>query len=391
MNRIYYAERDTTLLEKRPEQNTGIDEVLELTKIASGSRAFENGSDLGIQAKTFNSRILIDFGSQITSLSQSIVNGEIPLLDNGHITSASVFLNLRATEASDLLQKYSIKSYPISQSWHNGLGRFDDSPLTKIGSSWKFRSGDAVAQTGIPWNTGSAHSANTSAGTSEPLGGGSWITGSGFEASQSFENESPDLRINVTDIVQNWLAGNATNNGFIIKRPYADEIDGEVRGSIKFFGRESHTIFVPRLEVCWDDAVNTDGNATTQISSNTYVPYFKNIKAEYRTSEIARFRIGVRPEFPSKTFVTSSFFLTNDRLPNSSSYEIIDSATNEIIVSDEKEWGNSTTKIAYDVNGSYLDLRMDSFMPERFYKIKLTCRRTFDTQTFDDFYFKVVN
>jgi len=34
---------------------------------------------------------------------------------------------------------------------------------------------------------------------------------------------------------------------------------------------------------------------------------------------------------------------------------------------------------------------MDSFMPERYYKIKLKCRRTNDTQTFDDFYFKVVN
>ena len=390
MNRIYYAERDTTLTERRPEQNTGMDEVLELTKVASGSRAFELGSDLGIQAKTFNSRILIDFGSEITSLSQSIHNKEIPLLDNGHITSASVFLNLRATEASDLLRDYTIKAYPVSESWSNGLGRFDDNPVTKIDCSWKFRSGDAVAQTGIPWNTGSAHSANTSAGTSEPLGGGSWITGSGFEASQSFQNQSPDLRINVTDIVQNWLAGNATNNGFIIKRPYADEIDGEVRGSIKFFGRESHTIFVPKLEVCFDDSsIITSGSDT--IQSNTYVPYIKNIKAEYRTSEISRFRIGVRPEFPSKTFVTSSFFLTGDVLPESSSYEIIDSATNEIIIKDENIFGNSKTKISNDANGSYLDLRMDSFMPERFYKIKLTCRRTFDTQTFDDFYFKVVN
>jgi len=30
-------------------------------------------------------------------------------------------------------------------------------------------------------------------------------------------------------------------------------------------------------------------------------------------------------------------------------------------------------------------------MPERYYKIKLTCRRSYDTQTYDDFYFKVVN
>ena len=391
MIRIYYAERDTTLLERHPEQNTGMDQILELTKIASGSRAFEDEIDLGIQAQTYNSRILIDFGSQINALSQSIVDNEIPVLDNGHITSASIFLNLRATNASDLLRSYDIKAYPVSESWNNGLGRFDDNPKTKIDSSWKFRTGDAVAQTGVFWNTGSAHSLNTSAGTSEPLGGGTWVTGSGYEASQSFQNESPDLRINVTDIVQNWLNGNCTNNGFIVKRPYADEIDGEVRGSIKFFGRESHTIFVPKLEVCWDDSSYSTTDSADTIQSNTYVPYFKNIKAEYRTSEIARFFVGVRPEFPSKTYVTSSFYLTNDRLPVSSSYEIIDSVTNEIVVKDEKVFGNSKTKISNTTTGNFFDLRMDSFMPERYYKIKLTCRRTNDTQTFDDFYFKVVN
>ena len=391
MYRIYYAERDTTLYEKYSERNTGVDEILELSKIVSGTRAFEGDTDLGVQANTYNTRILLDFGSEITALSQSVVSGDIPSLSNGHITSASIFLNLHATEATDLLQSYDIKVYPVSESWDNGRGTFSDAPEARIGSSWKYKSGDAKALSGISWNTSSAHSGNTSPGTTVAEGGGSWTTGSGFEASQSFQNQSPDIRINVTDIVQKWLDESTSNNGFIIKRPYADEIDGENRGTIKFFGRESHTIFVPRLEVCWDDVVNTDGSATTQVTSNTYVPYFKNVKAEYRTSEIARFRLGVRPEFPTKSYTTSSFYLTTDRLPNSSSYEVIDTITNDVIIKDEKLFSDSTTRIAYDASGNYFDLRMDSFMPERYYKIKLTCRRTYDTQTFDDFYFKVVN
>ncbi len=378
MKRIYYAERDTTLYEKTPEQNSGLDEILELIKISSASLA---------NADTYNSRILIDFGTEITSIAQSITDGNIPTIDNGHITSASIFLNLHASDASDLLQSYTIKAYPVSESWDNGSGYMSDLPATKVGSSWYNRSGDAVAQTGIPWNTASAHSGNTSAGPTNSLGGGTWITGSEYEASQSFQNESPDININVTDIVKKWVDSNIDNNGFIIKRPYSDEIDGSIRGSIKFFGRESHTIFVPRLEVCWDDSSTT----TTGITSNTYVPYFKNIKPEYRTSEIARFFIGVRPEFPSKSYATSSFYITEDKLPVSSSYEIIDSVTNDIIIKDETVFGNSTTKISNTSDGSFFDLRMDSFMPERYYKIKLTCRRTNDTQTFDDFYFKVVN
>ena len=387
MIRVYYAERDTTLYEKYSERNAGIDRILELSKIASGSRAFENGISLGIQANTYNSRILIDFGSEITSLGNSIDNGEIPALTNQNPTSASVFLSLRATDATDLLKSYTIKAYPVSESWDNGTGTFSDEPESKIGSSWLYRSGDAKAETGVPWTTGSAASQGTSAATTETDGGGTWITGSGFEASQSFQNESPDLRIDVTDIIKKWTAGGITNNGFIIKRPYADEIDGEIRGSIKFFGRESHTIFVPRLEVCWDDSSLT---STSGITSNTYVPYFKNIKAEYRTSEIARFRVGVRPEFPSKSYATSSFYITTDNLPASSSYEILDSVTDDVIVKDETTWVASKTKISNDSDGSYFDLRMDSFMPERYYKIKLTCRRNYDTQTFDDFYFKVV-
>ncbi len=378
MKRIYYAERDTTLYEKTPEQNSGLDEILELIKISSASLA---------NADTYNSRILIDFGTEITSIAQSITDGNIPTIDNGHITSASIFLNLHASDASDLLQSYTIKAYPVSESWDNGSGYMSDLLATKVGSSWYNRSGDAVAQTGIPWNTASAHSGNTSAGPTNSLGGGTWITGSEYEASQSFQNESPDININVTDIVKKWVDSNIDNNGFIIKRPYSDEIDGSIRGSIKFFGRESHTIFVPRLEVCWDDSSTT----TTGITSNTYVPYFKNIKPEYRTSEIARFFVGVRPEFPSKSYATSSFYITEDKLPVSSSYEIIDSVTNDIIIKDETAFGNSTTKISNTSDGSFFDLRMDSFMPERYYKIKLTCRRTNDTQTFDDFYFKVVN
>jgi len=384
MYRIFYAEKDTTLYEKYTDRNTGIDEILELTKVASGSR--QNGI---ILSDTFNSRILIDFGTEITALSQSIVSGDVPNI-NSVYSSASVYLNLHASEASDLLQTYKLEAYPVSESWDNGGGTYSDTPETKIGASWNSRKGDSIAQSIIKWNTGSAHSKNSGIGAQVTTGGGTWITGSGYSGSQIFTNTSPDMRMDVTDIVKNWVAGNATNNGFIVKRSRTDELSGDVLGSIKFFGRESHTIFVPRLEVCWDDSAI--GSTDNVITSNTYVPYFKNIKSEYRTSEIARFFVGVRPEFPTKSYATSSFYLTGDALPVSSSYEVIDSITKDIVIKDEKIFGNSKTKISNtNADGSFFDLRMDSFMPERYYKIKLTCRRSNDTQTFDDFYFKVVN
>ena len=138
----------------------------------------------------------------------------------------------------------------------------------------------------------------------------------------------------------------------------------------------------------WNNTTFTD-TGSIEISADTYVPYFKNIKSEYRTSEISKFRIGVRPEFPTKTYVTSSFYLTNERLPTTSYYSIIDSVTNETIIA----YDTLGTQIDCDVNGSFFKLRMDSFMPERYYKIQLKIERGYgdDIQTFDDFYFKVVN
>ena len=74
--------------------------------------------------------------------------------------------------------------------------------------------------------------------------------------------------MNVTDIVSRWIDGDITNNGFIVKRLYSEEINGDILGSIKFFGRESHTIFVPRLEVAWKDVDLSGTSSFDEISLN---------------------------------------------------------------------------------------------------------------------------
>tara|TARA_R110002012_G_scaffold107384_1_gene249083 strand:- start:8250 stop:9383 length:1134 start_codon:yes stop_codon:yes gene_type:complete len=377
MYRIFYPERDTTLYERFPDQNTGIDQILELTKHASGSVI--NGR---YHSDTYNTRFLIDFGTEVDKLISSVNSNKIPPIGRT-ANSASVYLSIRSSDATDLLQKYILYAFPVSQSWSHGQGNANDNPKTTLGASWNYR--DNIYAT--KWDTGSAGSSGDMSATITS-GGGTWITGSTYEASQSFENQVPDIRIDVTDIVDHWVKGDIDNNGFIIKRSHTDENSGAILGSIKFFSRESHTIFVPKLEVVWNNTTFAD-TGSAEISTNSYVPYFKNIKSEYRTSEITKFRIGVRSEFPTKTYTTSSFYLTNNRLPTSSYYSIIDSITNEIIIAND----TLGTQIDCDVNGSFFKLRMDSFMPERYYKIQLKIERDGgdDIQTFDDFYFKVVN
>ena len=385
MYKLFFAERDNTLYERFPELNAGIDQILELTKIASGSRI-----DGEVQANTTNTRFLIDFGSQITKISEAIDKGQIPPIGTGE-NSASVFLNIKASEANDLPLSYTIKAFPISESWSNGNGNFNDIPETRIGSSWYNSSGDARGNSAVAWKTGSADSYNDNGGT-ETIGGGTWLTGSGFEASQSFQNESPDIRMDVTDIVQKWVAGDITNHGFLVKRSIEEERNGDILGSLKFFGRESHTIFLPRLEVAFKDVTLSGTSSYNEISSETYVPYIKNIKPEYKTGEKYKFRIGVRPEFPSKNYNTSSFYLTNDRLPTSSFFKICDAVTDEDIIPYD-ETSKLATQVSCDSKGNFFKVDLDTFLPERYYNIGLKIIRDGgdDTQIYDDsFYFKVV-
>jgi hypothetical protein len=382
MYQLFYTERDNTLYERFPEQNAGIYQILELTKIASGSSL-----DGEIQANTYNTRILLDFGAQVTTLSNLISTGKIPPLGNS-ANSASVYLSMQAADASDLKLSYTLEAYPVSESWANGNGAKSDTPQNKVGSSWYNRSGDAKAQTAIAWNTGSAASNNEGTGVTEFKGGGTWITGSGYEASQSFSNELPHIRMNVTDIVSKWVNGDITNNGFIIKRTEADERSGEILGNIQYYGRETHTIFIPRMEVAWDDSNFSGTGSYSEIASETYVPYFKNIKRTYREADNTIFRIGVRPEFPSKSYVTSSFYMTADRLPTSSYYSIQDTVTGETII----PFDTTATKVSCDSKGSFFRLRLDTFMPERYYKILLKVEREGgdDVQVHDNaYYFKV--
>jgi len=382
MYQLYFAERDTTLYEKFPDQNTGIDQILELTKVSSGSKL--NGI---IQANTTNTRILLDFGSQISSITTDISNGKIPPIGTG-INSSSIFLSLKASDASDLPLSYTIKAFPISESWSNGNGTYADIPETTNGASWHYKD---AKNPGTVWSTGSAASYNN-LGVFDNQGGGTWMTGSGYEASQSFQNQSPDIRMDVTDIVQRWANEDIANNGFIIKRKYDEEINGSILGSIKFFGRESHTIFLPRLEVAYND-VNLSGTGSfDEISTDMYVPYIKNIRPEYRSGDITKFRIGVRPEFPIASYATSSFYITKDRLPVTSYYSISDTVTNEIIIPFD-EGVKSSTQISCDEKGSFFKLNLNTFLPERYYKIALKVIRDNgdDTQIHDDrFYFKVV-
>tara|TARA_R110000744_G_scaffold108816_1_gene205873 strand:- start:252 stop:1376 length:1125 start_codon:yes stop_codon:yes gene_type:complete len=368
-----YTNRDTTLHEKYPTQNTGIDQILTLAKITSGSLL--NGF---YQSNTYNTRILLDFVTELTEISNSIVSGEIPvpgILEG----SSSFFLTLNASDASSLPISYSLMAFPVSESWDNGTGHFDDTPIATNGASWKYKKGSTE------WASGSQITSGGAGGTTE-AGGGTWYTE--HEATASFNYESPDVRMNITSIVKHWFKNTIPNNGLILKRPTIDEQDSSVYGALNFFGVDTHTIYIPKIEVAWDDSVINTGTLTELIDDNITL-YFKNLKAEYKEKTRTKLRVVGRKTYPSKTYSTASFYNVVEYLPTSSYYSIKDASTEEVIV----PFNDSFTKISCDTSGNYFNVRLNGLLPERTYRFVIkTVNDGGDNTRYHDngYYFKVV-
>ena len=93
--------------------------------------------------------------------------------------------------------------------------------------------------------------------------------------SETLMYETKDIRMDVTGLVKNHIYSSSIypNNGFIIKREkiythhqvdivsltqesttVLTEHDTNQLGQLKFFSRETNTIFPPKLEVEWDDS-----------------------------------------------------------------------------------------------------------------------------------------
>ena len=94
----------------------------------------------------------------------------------------------------------------------------------------------------------------------------------------------------------------------------------------------------------------------------------------------------MRPEFPVRTFQTSSVYTDNFALPTSSYYAIKDLDTNEFVV----DFDNNFTKISCDNTSNYFDVYMNGLEPERNYKILIKTVINNNVIVKDeDYYFKV--
>ena len=347
MYKLLYPKKDAAIHELHPNRNSGVDQIIDITKFAIGEQYDDIIDPLASWGKTYNSRILIQF--DLSDLQNDINAG---LIDTG---SAKYYLKLYASEATALQTEYTLYAYPLAQSWVNGNGNYNDDPEIQNGVSWAYR---------LKYNSGSWDSSSGSMAFTSNSGGGSW--NSNYAASQSFSLEPPDVRMDVTNIVKQWISGSVINNGFIIKHSSDAETNDQIYGSLKFFSRETHTIYVPTLQVLWNSDSGYSGSFTTKTElTESFTMYSKNLKSKYTKNSKSKIRFGVRDTYVTKTYTSVLEAATDRRLPDTTYYSIIDISTGIDIV----PFDTVGTKLDMDNNGYYIILDTSNLMPIRFYKI----------------------
>ena len=273
----YTASADTTVVNafqpnlrtRGTGANAGMADVMEVFSIygrqASGSQEL--------------SRILVKFPT--TSISTDRTNSVIPASG-----SVSFYIRLHSAVTSKTVPRdFKLLVAAVSQSWQEGIGLDLEgyADLTK-------------GNTGANWMSASDSAAWTSVG-------GDYLTASEYLYTQTFETGLEDLEVNITPLVEKWIAGTQNNYGVEILlsssyEAYFSSSSGVDSGSViqntagatksyytkRFFARGSQYFFKrPAIEARWNDVTRDDRGDFMLSSSrapgadNLNTLYFYNI------------------------------------------------------------------------------------------------------------------
>jgi len=233
------------------------------------------------------SRIIIKFNT--AKIASDRAAGLIPASGN-----VSFYLNLyNARHSSTLPENYDLLINAVSGNWQEGTGldmvNYTDQTLDLTGSSWV----NARAS-----------------GTLSPADNGKWSsTGGDYYGSptftQTFYEGYEDLNVDVTLLVEQWLAGTKVNDGFGIR--FTDSFENAKRSyyTKKFFARGSEFFFKrPTIEARWN-STRKDNRGDFYFSSSL-APASDNLNTIYLYNVI-RGRLRNIPSIGEDTIRVSIF------------------------------------------------------------------------------------
>ena len=340
------ASKDASIYLQQPNQNTGLDEILEISKVYYG-----NIKDV--------SHTLLKFDVGYISAS----------ISNNSISMSAAELILRETKAEEIPLEYTIYANPISGSWEMGTGtRFDN--ISTQGVTWNYREGDSS----LEWLENN-FATNTTASINNG-GGGTWYTS--YNASQTFSYQTTDINMNVISLLRAFISGSVINDGIILKYSTANESDTADYGILKFFSKETHTIYQPKIRIGWDDSVFSTGSLAA-LTANDIKVGVTNLKKEYKVGTIAKIQIFGRELYPTKTFSDTFGYSTSKYLPTTTYYQIKDFASNDIIIP-----FSDYSKVSCDSNGNYIKVNFSNWEANRVYKIEFKIDNNGRVEYFDN-------
>lgn len=322
MRIILTASADTTLYERYPTNNSGMDEILEVGKLI-------RPEDLEIAYTASSAHALINFNiSNSASFSQN----------------ASYFLNLKIANAANLPYSEQLTIKKVSGSWSEGSSYFvNQLQNVSDGATWKQKMSD------VSWS----------------IYGGEYYS----EPSQSIIlNDYPlqDLRIDVSSILQPIISQSLPWNGFLISLVSSSEADKYNKSNIKFFSRQTHTIHAPTLEVVWNDATFITGSLKPIPNTYDIEVVTKNPKETYVRGSKERIRFVVRDKYPRKNFDATLRYKNVYYLPTSSYFSIVDKQANTPVLPIDQ-----FAKLSCDATGSYFVLDTSTLYKNRYYTVNL--------------------
>jgi hypothetical protein len=253
----YFADKDNTLtnaytsnlVTRGTGSNTGLADTVEVFSI------YAQASSSSLEA----ARVLVQFPvtssvlSGVTTILEDRNNNKIP-------ASGSVNFYLRMSNVvhdQTLPKNFTLLASPVSQSWEEGNGvdldNYSDLTYDGTGSNW------INARAHSPW-------------TNE---GGDFLTASAyseFNYSQTFQEGTEDLEVDVTGLVEQWIKGTGAsglgNYGVGVFLTGSQEGGNQSYYTKRFSARSSEYFFSrPIIEARWDNS-KKDNRGNFVVSSS---------------------------------------------------------------------------------------------------------------------------
>jgi hypothetical protein len=204
-----------------------------------------------------------DEAGGITSIARDRTNAIIPASG-----SVDFYLNLYNVVTDQTLPRnFTLVVSPVSQSWQEGVGydldNFKDLTYDGTGSNW------IMAEAHTPWVDDYGTAAEGGSFLSASWSGNPLSIYDEYNYTASFDGGTENLSVNITGLVEKWLAAGYSNYGVGIHLTSSQE-NSQVRSyyTKRFSARSSEFYFKrPHIEARWDSS-RKDNRGNFYVSSS---------------------------------------------------------------------------------------------------------------------------